>query len=62
MWRNRSSILKSVAEYGIESGVKLSILSQNWEHLLEVTVSKVHAQIHDEAAYKRTRLARLSQL
>ena len=61
-WRHRTSILKSVAEYGVQSGVKLSILSQNWEHLLDVMVNKAHVQIRDEATYKRIRLAQLSRL
>ena len=59
-WRNRTSVLKGVGEYGVESGVKLSILSQNWEHLLDVMVAKVHAQIDDQAAYKRLRLSQLT--
>lgn len=57
--RNRSAHMQYLAEYGMEAAIKLSLLSQNWDRLLTDMVSTVGAEIGDEAAYKRTRLANI---
>ena len=57
--RNRSAHMQYLAEYGMEAAIKLSLLSQNWDRLLNDMVSTVSAEMADEAAYKRTRLANI---
>lgn len=57
--RNRTAHLKYIAEYGMEVAIKLSFLSQNWESLLSDMVEKAGAEIFDEAAYKRTKMAEI---
>ena len=54
--------LKNLSEYGIECAIKLSILSQNWEKLLDVMISKALAEIEDEQHYKRVKMKMLRDL
>jgi hypothetical protein len=43
----------------MEVAIKLSFLSQNWERLLSDMVETAGAQVFDEAAYKRTKMAEI---
>lgn len=57
--RNRLPNLHYVAEYGMEIAVKLSILQENWDHLLKNMVLLIGQQVADEETYRRERLGSL---
>lgn len=49
--------LQYVADYGFQVAIKLSLLAQHWDGLLGEMIVRAAAEVDDEAAYKKQRLA-----